>query len=137
MTSYTVQLVLMLYRYSATRRTKEEVERFKKRCIIIYWGIFVVFMGIWFLIWRLCVQKEQIQSMDWVISLIYLAYLIFQVQLVRRLYKQLKVSMKPVVEKASCLLFMVKFIIMVHIGLRCVFNVLSDSGSIAQGSTSQ
>ena len=58
MTSYTVQLVLMLYRYSGARRSKEEVERYKKRCVLVYWGIFVLYMGLWFLIWRLCVQQE-------------------------------------------------------------------------------
>jgi hypothetical protein len=137
MTSYSIQLILMLYRYSGVRRSKEEIDKYKKRCVLIYWGIFVIYMGLWFLIWRLCVSQEQIKAMDWIISLIYVAYLVFQVQLVRKLYSQLKISMKPVVEKASCLLFMVKFIIMLHVGLRIVFNVLSDSSSINQGSTGQ
>jgi hypothetical protein len=45
--------------------------------------------------------------------------------------------MGPVVEQASCLLFMVKFIIMLHIGLRVIMNVLSDSGASVQGNLEQ
>ena len=130
MTSYSVQLILMIYRYSGIRRSEEELKKYKFRMHMTYWGIFVIYIAVWFFIWRMCVANEQIASMDWLISVLYLGYLVFQVHLVRKLYRQLKIVMSPVVEKASCLLFMVKFIIMLHIGLRIVFNILSDSGSI-------
>ena len=137
MTSYSVQLILMIYRYSGERRSEEEVKKYKFRMHMTYWGIFAIYIAVWFFIWRMCVANEQIASMDWLISAIYLGYLVFQVHLVRKLYKQLKIVMSPVVEKASCLLFMVKFIIMLHIGLRVVFNILSDSSSQTQGNLSQ
>ena len=41
--------------------------------------------------------------------------------------------MKPVAQQANCHLFMVKMIIMLHIGLRIVMNTLSDSEARVQG----
>jgi hypothetical protein len=52
---------------------------------------------------------------------------------VRRLYGLLKKHMKPVAEQASCHLFIMKVIIFLHIGLRILMNILSDSSSRVQG----
>lgn len=71
--------------------------------------------------------------MDWFLTVIYALYLVFQVQLVRRLYGLLKSHMAPVAEQASCHLFLMKMIIFLHIGLRILMNILSDSGSRVQG----
>lgn len=63
---------------------------------MIYWLIFVVYLGVWFFIWRMSVTQEAIVSMDWILTVLYFMYLILQVQLVRQLYSKLKDHMKPV-----------------------------------------
>lgn len=65
--------------------------------------------------------------MDWLFTVIYLAYIVIQVHLVRKLYGSIKVKMPPVAKEGSCLLFMIKMIIFLHIGLRIIMNVLSDT----------
>ena len=77
MTSYSIQLILMSYRYSGERRSTEEANRFKGRMQMIYWCIFVVYLGVWFFIWRMCVSQEAIVSMDWILTTIYFLYMIF------------------------------------------------------------
>ena len=77
----------------------------------------------------MCVKYEAIVSMDWILTVLYLGYMALQIHLVRQLYKQLKEAMKPVAEQANCYLFIVKMIIMLHIGLRIVMNILSDGES--------
>lgn len=102
-----------------------------------YWGIFIVYLGVWFFIWRMCVSHEAIVSMDWILTTIYFLYMLFQIYLVRQLYSKVKNSMKAVAQQANCQLFMVKLIIMLHIGLRIVMNSLSDSGARVQGNLTQ
>jgi hypothetical protein len=77
MTSYSIQLVLMIYRYSGTLRSKEETDKYKFRMQLTYWGIFVVYLGVWFFVWRMSVAKEAIVAMDWLLSTMYLGYLVF------------------------------------------------------------
>ena len=42
-----------------------------------YWAIFVVYLGFWFFIWRMCVSHEAIVSMDWILTVIYAIYMVF------------------------------------------------------------
>jgi hypothetical protein len=83
MTSYSIQLILMSYRYSGERRSTEEAKRFQGRMQMTYWCIFVMYLGLWFFIWRMCVSHEAIVSMDWFLTTIYFLYMIFQIHLVR------------------------------------------------------
>ena len=46
----------------------------------------MVYCGVWFFIWRMCVTKEAIVSMDWILTVIYFAYLLTQFMLVKKLY---------------------------------------------------
>jgi hypothetical protein len=48
----------MLYKYQTPRHTKEEVQAYTRKTQLSYWGIFVVYLAIWFLVWRMCVQHE-------------------------------------------------------------------------------
>jgi hypothetical protein len=48
----------MLYKYELPRHTKEEVQTYTRKLQLSYWGIFLVYLAIWFLIWRMCVQHE-------------------------------------------------------------------------------
>ena len=97
MTSYSIQLILMIYRYSDNQKKgEEEVLRFKSRMQMTYWAIFVVYLGVWFFIWRMCVSHEAIVSMDWILTCIYAIYLVFQIHLVRTLYSKIKHTMQAV-----------------------------------------
>jgi hypothetical protein len=49
--------------------------------------------------------------MDWLLTVIYAGYMIFQVHLVRLLYGSLKKTMGPVAKQANCHLFLIKMII--------------------------
>lgn len=75
--------------------------------------------------------------MDWLLTVIYAIYLCFQVHLVRRLYGEVKQNMEAVAKDANCYMFLMKMIIMLHLGLRILMNTLSDSGSRIQGNLSQ
>ena len=75
--------------------------------------------------------------MDWILTVIYAGYLVFQIYLVRTLYGVLKKHMAPVAQQASCHLFIMKMIIFLHIGLRILMNILSDSGSRVQGNLAE
>lgn len=127
----------MIYRYNGQKKSLEETKRFQTKMQMTYWGIFLIYLGVWFFIWRMCVSKEAIVAMDWILTVIYACYMITQVHLVRKLYANLKKTMAPVAKQANCHLFLVKMIIMLHIGLRIVMNVLSDSSSNVQGNLSQ
>lgn len=83
MTSYAIQLILMNKRYNGERHSVEEIRKFKARMQMFYWLVFVVYLGVWFFIWRMSVTQEAIVSMDWILTVLYFMYLIFQVQLVR------------------------------------------------------
>lgn len=65
---------------------------------MVYWGIFVIYLGIWFFIWRMCVHAEAIVSMDWILTVMYFGYMVLQIQLVRKLYALLKQHMGPVAQ---------------------------------------
>jgi len=76
--------------------------------------------------------------MDWILTVIYFGYLVTQIMLVRNLYKELKENtLDKFAREASCYMFAIKLIIMLHIGLRIVFNTLSDSESRIQGNLTQ
>lgn len=102
-----------------------------------YWGIFLIYLGVWFFIWRMSVVHEAIVAMDWILTCLYAIYLGLQIHLARNLYGSLKKSMPPVAKQAQCNFFLVKMIIMLHIGLRIVMNILSDSSSSVQGNLTQ
>ncbi len=71
--------------------------------------------------------------MDWLLTVIYAVYLVFQVHLVRKLYGEIKQNMEAAAKDANCYMFLMKMIIMLHIGLRILMNILSDSESRVQG----
>ena len=73
----------MIYRYNGDRKSVEETRRFQSKMKMTYWLIFVVYLGVWFFIWRMCVSHEAIVSMDWILTCIYAIYMIFQIHLVR------------------------------------------------------
>lgn len=75
--------------------------------------------------------------MDAILSVFYAIFLVVQVQLVRKLYSNLKIKMPPVAKAAECHIFMMKFILMLHLGLRIVMNSMSDSSSKEQATTAQ
>jgi hypothetical protein len=75
--------------------------------------------------------------MDWLLTVIYAGYMILQVHLVRLLYGSLKKTMSPVAKQANCHLFLIKMIIFLHIGMRIIMNILSDSESRIQGNLNQ
>lgn len=58
MTSYSIQLLLMIYRYGAEQKSLEETKRYQTRMQMTYWGIFILYLGLWFFIWRMCVMNE-------------------------------------------------------------------------------
>lgn len=59
--------------------------------------------------------------------------MIYQLYLVRNLYSGLKKYMANYAKKATCHIFLMKMIICLHIGLRIVMNILSDSAASRQG----
>ena len=76
--------------------------------------------------------------MDWILTVIYFLYLVGQFILVKKLYKILKEhSIAGFEEKSSCYMFSIKMILILHIGMRIVFNSLSDSESRVQGNLKQ
>jgi len=50
--------VVMLYKYGGKRKTEEEMQRYVKKMQLSYWGIFLIYLGVWFFIWRMCVTHE-------------------------------------------------------------------------------
>jgi hypothetical protein len=137
MTSYTIHLVVMIYKYGQPKKTPDEISAYVKKMQLSYWGIFLLYLGVWFFIWRMCVTHEAIVSMDWILTVIYFAYLLTQFYLVKQLYSELKrVSIEKFEREASCYMFAIKLIIIIHIGMRIVFNTLSDSESRIQGNLS-
>lgn len=75
--------------------------------------------------------------MDWLLTIFYFGYLVLQYFLVNRLYVLVKESMQKIAEKHKCYIFGMKMIIFLHIGMRMVMNVMSDSGPSIQGNLSQ
>ena len=72
--------------------------------------------------------------MDWILTAIYFAYLVAQFILVKKLYRILKEHcISGFEEKSSCYMFSIKMILILHIGMRIVFNSLSDSEARIQG----
>jgi hypothetical protein len=49
----------MIYRYGGERRSLEETKKYQFRMQLTYWGIFLLYLGFWFFIWRMCVTHEQ------------------------------------------------------------------------------
>lgn len=128
----------MIFKYGEPKKSAEEINAYVRKMQLSYWGIFLLYLGVWFFIWRMCVSHEAIVSMDWILTVIYFGYLITQFMLVKRLYNQLKrVSIEKFEREASCYMFAIKLIIIIHIGMRIVFNTLSDSESRIQGNLSQ
>jgi hypothetical protein len=75
--------------------------------------------------------------MDWLLTLFYFGYLVLQYVLVNRLYVLVKESMQKIAEKHKCYIFGMKMIIFLHIGMRMVMNVMSDSAPSIQGNLAQ
>ena len=75
--------------------------------------------------------------MDWLLTIFYFGYLVLQYVLVNRLYILVKASMQKIAEKHKCYIFGMKMIIFMHIGMRMVMNVMSDSAPSIQGNLSQ
>jgi hypothetical protein len=75
--------------------------------------------------------------MDWLLTVFYFGYLCGQYILVNRLYQLVKEGMSKIAEKHKCYIFGMKMIIFLHIGMRMVMNVMSDSSSSIQGNLSQ
>ena len=76
--------------------------------------------------------------MDWILTAIYFGYLVAQFVLVKKLYRILKEhAISGFEEKSSCYMFSIKLILILHIGMRIVFNTLSDSESRVQGNLKQ
>jgi hypothetical protein len=48
----------MLYKYGGKRKTEEEMQSYVKKMQLSYWGIFLIYLGVWFFIWRMCVTHE-------------------------------------------------------------------------------
>ena len=48
----------MLYRYSGRDKTAEESRKFVVKMTFIYWGIFLLYLGFWFFVWRMTVDYE-------------------------------------------------------------------------------
>ena len=67
--------------------------------------------------------------MDGILTAIYGIYMIIQIQLIRVLYGTLKKTEPEVAKESSCHLFSMKMVVFLHLGLRIIFNSLSDSGS--------
>ena len=67
--------------------------------------------------------------MDALLSVIYAVYLGIQVLLVRQLYAILKDKMAPVAKAAQCHFFLLKLILILHLGLRICMNSMSDSSA--------
>lgn len=75
--------------------------------------------------------------MDWLLTVFYFGYLCVQYVLVNRLYQMVKATMEKIAEKHKCYIFGMKMIIFLHIGMRMVMNVMSDSAPSIQGNLSQ
>ena len=75
--------------------------------------------------------------MDWLLTIFYFSYLILQYVLVNKLYVLVKSSMQEIAEKHKCYIFGMKMVITLHIGMRMIMNVLSDSGTSVQGNLAQ
>jgi hypothetical protein len=75
--------------------------------------------------------------MDWLLTIFYFGYLVLQYVLVNRLYVLVKESMQKIAEKHKCYIFGMKMIIFLHIGMRMVMNVMSDSAPSIQGNLAQ
>ena len=75
--------------------------------------------------------------MDWLLTVFYFCYLCAQYVLVNRLYQLVKAGMTQIAEKHKCYIFGMKMIIFLHIGMRMVMNVMSDSSASIQGNLSQ
>jgi hypothetical protein len=75
--------------------------------------------------------------MDWLLTVFYFGYLVLQYVLVNRLYQRVKAGMNKIAEKHKCYIFGMKMIIFLHIGMRSVMNVMSDSAPSIQGNLSQ
>lgn len=73
----------MIYKYGQPKKTPEEINAYVKKMQLSYWGIFLLYLGVWFFIWRMCVSHEAIVSMDWILTVIYFGYLLTQFYLVK------------------------------------------------------
>ncbi|CDW77045.1 UNKNOWN [Stylonychia lemnae] len=136
MTSYTLHLVILLHRHG-TDGTQNSKRNYQIKMHFVFWGIFLVYIALWLLVWRVSVSFEALSAMDGVLSVFYAVFLIIQVQLVRKLYAVLKIKMPPVAEAAQCHIFLMKFILVLHLGLRIVMNSMSDSSNKEQATTGQ
>ena len=47
----------MIFKYSG-EKSKEEIQAYIKKMQMTFWGIFLFYLGVWFLIWRMCVTQE-------------------------------------------------------------------------------
>lgn len=70
--------------------------------------------------------------MDGVLTGFYAIYMVIQIQMIRVLYKTLKKNEPEVAKESSCHMFAMKMVVFLHLGLRIIFNSLSDSGSRVQ-----
>jgi hypothetical protein len=75
--------------------------------------------------------------MDWLLTIFYFGYLVLQYILVNKLYLLVKGNMKQIAEKHKCYIFGMKMVITLHIGMRMVMNVMSDSAPSVQGNMAQ
>jgi hypothetical protein len=48
----------MLFKYDTPRHSKDEILAYTKKMQLSYWGVFLVYLVIWFFIWRMCVVNE-------------------------------------------------------------------------------
>lgn len=58
MTSYTIHLMCMIYKYGGERKTEDENRKYVAKMQMTYWGIFLMYLIFWFFIWRMCVTHE-------------------------------------------------------------------------------
>eukprot|EP00347_Sterkiella_histriomuscorum_P009994 403339091 len=136
MSSYTIHLLILIHRYG-TDGTMQQKRKYQIKMHFVFWGVFICLVALWILVWRLSVTAELLTVMDSLLSVCYAFFLVVQVQLVRKLYSNLKIKMPPVAKAAECHIFLMKLILILHISLRIVMNSMSDSSSKEQATFAQ